>query len=197
MAPSKSSAGQKTRKATSTLSQARLSFATSKRTASAAKGAKPAPRAASIKSDTSVVHEVPSSSSSSGSESEAAPVIAPKIRTRSSATAKVDKADNEERADVFDLEKSGKLRRHYGKVRERMGNLPPIHTEGQTMSHQILRVFDNSYEYGPCVGVTRLERWERAQLLGLNPPTEVRDILLTKQAQDDDSLKQTVFYDEV
>lgn len=30
-----------------------------------------------------------------------------------------------------------------------------------------------SYEYGPCVGVTRLERWERAQAMGLNPPDEV------------------------
>jgi hypothetical protein len=30
-----------------------------------------------------------------------------------------------------------------------------------------------SYEYGPCVGVTRLERWERAAALGLSPPVEV------------------------
>ena len=30
-----------------------------------------------------------------------------------------------------------------------------------------------SFEYGPCVGVTRLERWERAFALGLNPPDEV------------------------
>ncbi len=29
-----------------------------------------------------------------------------------------------------------------------------------------------SYEYGPCVGVTRMERWERAAALGLNPPVE-------------------------
>lgn len=30
-----------------------------------------------------------------------------------------------------------------------------------------------SYEYGPCAGVTRLERWERADALGLKPPPEV------------------------
>ena len=30
-----------------------------------------------------------------------------------------------------------------------------------------------SYEFGPCVGIPRLERWERAQALGLNPPKEV------------------------
>ncbi len=66
-----------------------------------------------------------------------------------------------------------------------------VHSEGKTIAFQILRVFDtyvqlrgscycelnrmeiSSYEYGPCVGVTRLERWERAQMLGLNPPFEV------------------------
>jgi len=30
-----------------------------------------------------------------------------------------------------------------------------------------------NYDYGPCIGVSRLERWERAHLLGLNPPPEV------------------------
>jgi hypothetical protein len=30
-----------------------------------------------------------------------------------------------------------------------------------------------TYEYGPCVGMTRLERWDRAASLGLNPPEEV------------------------
>lgn len=38
------------------------------------------------------------------------------------------------------------------------------------MGHRLL---DRNYDYGPCVGVTRLERWERAQALGLNPPSEV------------------------
>ncbi len=31
----------------------------------------------------------------------------------------------------------------------------------------------STYDYGPCVGVTRLERWERAKALDLNPPEEV------------------------
>lgn len=38
----------------------------------------------------------------------------------------------------------------------------------------MLRVFDNTYDFGPCVGMTRLERWERAETLGLNPPPEVK-----------------------
>lgn len=36
-----------------------------------------------------------------------------------------------------------------------------------------LSFFDRNYDYGPCIGVTRLERWERAQAMGLNPPLEV------------------------
>jgi DNA polymerase delta subunit 4 len=37
----------------------------------------------------------------------------------------------------------------------------------------LLLMFDRNYDYGPCIGVTRLERWERAQAMGLNPPLEV------------------------
>ncbi|XP_068004256.1 DNA polymerase delta subunit 4 [Melanerpes formicivorus] len=43
---------------------------------------------------------------------------------------------------------------------------------------EMLRHFDLSWEYGPCTGITRLQRWERAQALGLNPPGPVRDALL-------------------
>uniref|UniRef100_A0A8D0GZJ6 DNA polymerase delta 4, accessory subunit n=1 Tax=Sphenodon punctatus TaxID=8508 RepID=A0A8D0GZJ6_SPHPU len=43
---------------------------------------------------------------------------------------------------------------------------------------EMLKQFDLSWEYGPCTGITRLQRWERAQLLGLNPPLTVREMLL-------------------
>ncbi|NWJ11858.1 DPOD4 polymerase, partial [Crypturellus undulatus] len=42
----------------------------------------------------------------------------------------------------------------------------------------MLRLFDLAWEYGPCTGITRLQRWERAQALGLSPPALVRDALL-------------------
>ncbi|TFY54141.1 hypothetical protein EVG20_g9831 [Dentipellis fragilis] len=61
-------------------------------------------------------------------------------------------------------------RKALGEARSKMGNLAPVHAEEQKSVHHILRVFDLSYEYGPCVGVSRLERWERAEALGLNPP---------------------------
>ncbi|NXL11715.1 DPOD4 polymerase, partial [Mesembrinibis cayennensis] len=43
---------------------------------------------------------------------------------------------------------------------------------------EMLRRFDLAWEYGPCTGITRLQRWERAQALGLSPPDPVRDALL-------------------
>ncbi|XP_068256237.1 DNA polymerase delta subunit 4 isoform X2 [Nyctibius grandis] len=43
---------------------------------------------------------------------------------------------------------------------------------------EMLRRFDLAWEYGPCTGITRLQRWERAQALGLSPPGPVRDALL-------------------
>ncbi|NWW15811.1 DPOD4 polymerase, partial [Falcunculus frontatus] len=43
---------------------------------------------------------------------------------------------------------------------------------------EMLRRFDLCWEYGPCTGITRLQRWERAQELGLSPPDPIRDALL-------------------
>jgi len=42
---------------------------------------------------------------------------------------------------------------------------------------EILRQFDMNLAYGPCLGMTRLGRWERAQRIGLNPPQHVKDFL--------------------
>jgi len=72
----------------------------------------------------------------------------------------------------------------------------PIHTEGQTKVHEILRIFDLTDEYGPCVGVSRLARWERANKAGLNPPIQIKEILDTVEGQKDDTFSQNVFYHE-
>ncbi|MCO5574569.1 hypothetical protein L7F22_028357 [Adiantum nelumboides] len=42
---------------------------------------------------------------------------------------------------------------------------------------ETLRQFDMNMHYGPCLGMTRIERWERANKLGMNPPIEVKKIL--------------------
>ncbi|KAJ7117713.1 DNA polymerase delta, subunit 4-domain-containing protein [Mycena epipterygia] len=94
-------------------------------------------------------------------------------------------------------EKDTRWRGHIAAVRAKRGYLQLIHAEDQDKFHDILRVFDLSYEYGPCVGVSRLERWERASALGLNPPPEVRDILTTREGSKDTSYSQSVFFEQV
>lgn len=37
--------------------------------------------------------------------------------------------------------------------------------------------FDMNMAYGPCLGLTRLARWERARRLGLNPPEDIERLL--------------------
>ncbi|KAL6644423.1 hypothetical protein ACP70R_016031 [Stipagrostis hirtigluma subsp. patula] len=43
---------------------------------------------------------------------------------------------------------------------------------------EALRRFDMDMAYGPCIGVTRLRRWERAEAMGLRPPPHLRDLIL-------------------
>jgi len=42
-----------------------------------------------------------------------------------------------------------------------------------------LRVFDLNTKYGPCMSCTRLERWNRAKKLNMDPPQEILSILET------------------
>ena len=49
--------------------------------------------------------------------------------------------------------------------------------------NEILRQFDLDMNYGPCLGLTRLHRWERAKRLNLNPPLVVKQILESPQAR--------------
>ncbi|GAB5578157.1 DNA polymerase delta subunit 4 [Prionailurus iriomotensis] len=44
---------------------------------------------------------------------------------------------------------------------------------------ELLRQFDLAWQYGPCTGITRLQRWHRAEQMGLEPPAEVRQVLQT------------------
>ncbi|GAQ85829.1 hypothetical protein KFL_002560130 [Klebsormidium nitens] len=44
-------------------------------------------------------------------------------------------------------------------------------------AEQMLRDFDLDYKFGPCLSTTRLERWERAERLGLHPPKAVKQLL--------------------
>lgn len=91
--------------------------------------------------------------------------------------------------------------RRWAKIRKatkaKMGNAAPVHAENENEISKILRIFDLSDEYGPCIGVSRLERWERAHAMGLNPPEEVREILNTLEGSEKPEYSQCVFHDLV
>ncbi|XP_077305173.1 DNA polymerase delta subunit 4 [Lithobates pipiens] len=38
--------------------------------------------------------------------------------------------------------------------------------------------FDLDWNFGPCTGISRMERWQRAQNLDLMPPQDIKQILL-------------------
>mmetsp|Transcript_10715 Transcript_10715/g.66043 ORF Transcript_10715/g.66043 Transcript_10715/m.66043 type:complete len:104 (-) Transcript_10715:56-367(-) len=44
-----------------------------------------------------------------------------------------------------------------------------------------LRGFDLDPRFGPCMGMTRIDRWERAEKLGLDPPPRVKTLLETRK----------------
>ncbi|KAF5511081.1 DNA polymerase delta subunit 4 [Colletotrichum siamense] len=58
---------------------------------------------------------------------------------------------------------------------------PRVHQKDVTMAEKVLRYFDVSSQYGPCIGLQRMKRWERADRLGLNPPIEVLAVLLKEE----------------
>lgn len=49
------------------------------------------------------------------------------------------------------------------------------------MEEKILRLFDMTSKFGPCIGLPRLTRWHRAHRLGLEPPIEVLAVLLQEE----------------
>ncbi|KAK1834569.1 DNA polymerase delta subunit 4 [Podospora conica] len=57
------------------------------------------------------------------------------------------------------------------------------HVGGLGTGEKVLRYFDVSSQYGPCIGITRLKRWQRAERLGLCPPIEVLAVLLKEEAE--------------
>ncbi|EEH22389.1 hypothetical protein PABG_04600 [Paracoccidioides brasiliensis Pb03] len=58
-----------------------------------------------------------------------------------------------------------------------------VHQQHLTVDEKILRHFDLSNQYGPCIGIARIKRWRRAHMLNLNPPIEVLAVLLKDEAK--------------
>ncbi|KAI9300505.1 DNA polymerase delta, subunit 4-domain-containing protein [Cunninghamella echinulata] len=66
-----------------------------------------------------------------------------------------------------------------------------IHQENLGEVDKMLRNFDLDYKYGPCIGMSRLDRWERALYLGLNPPKRIKNILVNNDHQ----YQQPLYYE--
>ncbi|RDA83815.1 hypothetical protein CP532_4613 [Ophiocordyceps camponoti-leonardi (nom. inval.)] len=60
---------------------------------------------------------------------------------------------------------------------------PRVHQQDVEMCEKVLRYFDVSSQYGPCIGISRRKRWLRAHRLGLKPPIEVLAVLVKEEAR--------------
>lgn len=69
----------------------------------------------------------------------------------------------------------------------------PVHQDSNIVE-QVLKLFDFMSEYGPTGGISRLERWNRAEKLGKQPPQLIKQILLTKEGQNDPKYSQSYLY---
>ncbi|EAU37329.1 conserved hypothetical protein [Aspergillus terreus NIH2624] len=81
----------------------------------------------------------------------------------------------------------------YWKNEESKRRSPSVHHEHLSLDEKILRHFDLSSQYGPCIGIARLKRWRRANSLNLNPPIEVLAVLL----KESNATHQRAYVDEL
>ncbi|KAL7895639.1 DNA polymerase delta, subunit 4 domain-containing protein [Trichoderma sp. SZMC 28014] len=77
----------------------------------------------------------------------------------------------------------------YWKGIEKQRKAPRVHQQDLDLGEKVLRYFDVSSQYGPCIGVTRLKRWQRAERLGLNPPMEVLAVLVKEENKNNDEVE--------
>ncbi|MCJ1392129.1 hypothetical protein MMC18_004996 [Xylographa bjoerkii] len=67
--------------------------------------------------------------------------------------------------------------KRFWKRKEEERKAPRVHQQGLSVEEKVLREFDLSSQFGPCVGIARTKRWKRAEALGLEPPLEVLAVL--------------------
>ncbi|CAG8086889.1 unnamed protein product [Penicillium salamii] len=109
---------------------------------------------------------------------------------RQQATTEVQAPHTEEDKRALELNKQDIWR--YWRTQDETRLAPPAHQEGIDMEEKILRHFDLSSQYGPCIGIARIKRWRRANQLKLNPPIEVLAVLLKGK-----DTKQRAYIDEL
>jgi len=78
----------------------------------------------------------------------------------------------------------------YWRARESERLAARVHQEDLSVEEKILRLFDMSSQYGPCIGIARMKRWVRANKLGLSPPIEVLAVLLKEEARGNNKIER-------
>lgn len=73
--------------------------------------------------------------------------------------------------------------KRYWQAKEAARLAPRVHQKDLSLWEKVLREFDVSSKYGPSIGISRTQRWERAHDLGMNPPIEVLAVLLKGEDQ--------------
>ncbi|KAK0877655.1 hypothetical protein LTR87_008440 [Friedmanniomyces endolithicus] len=84
----------------------------------------------------------------------------------------------------------------YWRQKEALRLAPRVHQEGMTVYEKVLREWDMSGQFGPCIGIARLKRWKRANALGLKPPVEVLAVLL-REMEGGNGKAQRAYVDEL
>ncbi|MCJ1403560.1 hypothetical protein MMC11_006783 [Xylographa trunciseda] len=86
--------------------------------------------------------------------------------------------------------------KRYWKKKEEERKAPRVHQQGLSVEEKVLREFDLSSQFGPCVGIARTKRWKRAEALGLQPPLEVLAVLLKADSKSSAQV-QKAYVDEL
>lgn len=71
----------------------------------------------------------------------------------------------------------------YWQAKEKERLAPRVHQDEVSTEEKILRLFDMSSQYGPCIGISRRKRWMRAHKLGLQPPIEVLAVVIKEDGK--------------
>lgn len=88
--------------------------------------------------------------------------------------------------------------RHFAPLKARILTLSlTVHQSSLSLHEKILRHFDLSSQYGPCIGIQRLQRWKRANMLGLEPPVEVLAVLLREDKKTSQGCGKLAYIDEL
>ena len=69
-----------------------------------------------------------------------------------------------------------------------------VHQSEYNVVEKILKNFDFVSAYGPVAGLTRLQRWNRAEKLGLRPPKMIKEILETKEGVEEARYRECYLY---